>query len=1304
MATILLSAVGASIGGAVGGSVLGLSSAVLGRAAGATLGQVLDQRLMGQGSDVIERGRVDRFRLSAAGEGTPMAQLHGRVRVPGQVIWSTNFLERRSTSGGGGKGAPSAPSVRSYSYSVSLAVALCEGEISQVGRIWADGAEVPRHSLNLRMYPGTETQLPDPKIAAVEGATNTPAYRGTAYVVLEDLDLSPFGNRVPQFSFEVTRPDPAIAPDDVVSMREGVQAVAMIPGSGEYALATTEVHYAGGPGRKRPANTYSATGQSDFMTSLDALQDELPNCGAVSLVVSWFGDDLRCGSCQLRPKVEHKDADGVPMPWRVAGLDRASARTVPMDNDRPVYGATPTDESVIEAIREMRHRGLKVVFYPFILMEQLAGNGLPDPWGGAEQAALPWRGRITTAIAPGRPGSTDRTASAASEVASFFGTARASDFTVSGSKVSYSGPSEWSMRRFILHYAALCAAAGGVEAFCIGSEMRALTQIRGPANSFPSVDALIELVGEVRTLLGPDVKLGYAADWSEYFGYTPTDGSGDRFFHLDPLWANDDIDFVGIDNYMPLSDWRDGVEHADAGAGSIYDLEYLQANIEGGEGFDWYYPDAAAAEAQDRVPITDGAYAEPWVYRYKDLLSWWRLPHHERVGGVRKADPTGWIPESKPLWFTELGCAAIDKGTNEPNKFLDPKSSESRLPRASNGARDDLIQVQYMRAMFDYWQKPSNNPVSSVYGGRMLDMGHAHVWAWDARPYPWFPGLADVWTDRDNYMRGHWLNGRTGSRLLSTVVHEICSASGIDDADASGLFGLVKGYAIPEPSDGRRALEPLMTAFGFHVTEAGGQLRFLDRASSGATTVLPGDLAVHPDGQSDLLTIRAADSEMSGRVRLNHYAADSVFEVRASEAIHPGAEGQSVAQSELSLVLTDGEARAITERWLSEARIARETVRFALPPSRMALQPGHKVTLVRESGPDTYRIDRIEQFGAHIVEAVRVEQGIYRAAVIDESPRALPAPRPPLPVEAVFLDLPLLTGAETPHAPHVAVAADPWPGGIAVYASVTDADYRLNTSVERPATIGVTETPLKRARPGLFDGGPPLIVTLAGGALSSATEEAFLSGANALAIGDGNAANWEVIQFRHAEMLGPDRWALRTRLRGQLGTDALMPEVWPVGSVVVLLDGALSQIDLPPTARGLTRQFRVGPADQALGSPSFVHQVHAFAGIGLRPYAPVHLRRRRDPDGTDRFDWIRRTRIDGDLWESLDVPLGEANERYLVRVRADAMDVREATTETPTWAYSAAERAADGVVGAYSVDIAQISDRFGPGAFGRIEI
>ena len=55
-----------------------------------------------------------------------------------------------------------------------------------------------------------------------------------------------------------------------------------------------------------------------------------------------------------------------------------------------------------------------------------------------------------------------------------------------------------------------------------------------------------------------------------------------------------------------------------AGWPSIYDLDYLRSNIEGGEGFDWFYASAADRAAQDRTPISDGL-GKPWVFRFKDL-------------------------------------------------------------------------------------------------------------------------------------------------------------------------------------------------------------------------------------------------------------------------------------------------------------------------------------------------------------------------------------------------------------------------------------------------------------------------------------------------------------------------------------------------------------------------------------------------------------------------------------------------------------------------------------------------------------
>ncbi len=1305
MATIVLSAVGMAAGASIGGGVLGLSSAVIGRAVGATIGRVIDQRLMGAGSEPVETGRVERFRLTGASEGAPVTRIYGRMRVAGQVIWASRFRESAVVDGGGsGKGAPPQPRTTRYSYSVSLAIALCEGEITRVGRVWADGREVARDDLNMRVYRGTEDQLPDPKIEAVEGAGQSPAYRGTAYVVLEDLDLGPFGNRVPQFSFEVVRPEqphPGAVPADPA---HGIRGVALIPGSGEYALATSPVYLETAPGTARPVNMNSPSGKTDFDTSLNALNEELPNCSSVSLVVSWFGDDLRCDRATLRPKVEQADTDARNMPWVVSGLTRAGAQLVPMQDGRPVYGGTPCDASVREAIARLNALGKKVMFYPFILMDQMPGNGLTDPWSGAaDQPALPWRGRITLSVAPGRAGSPDQSAAADAEVAAFFGTAQVSDFAINGGDVLYSGPAEWSFRRFILHYAHLCAAAGGVDAFCIGSELRGLTQIRG-ASGFPAVARLVQLAADVRAILGPGVKIGYAADWSEYFGYHPQDGSGDVYFHLDPLWADANIDFVGIDNYMPLSDWRDGTDHADAGWGSIYNTEYLKANIAGGEGFDWYYANPAHQDAQNRTPITDGAHGEPWVFRYKDIRSWWSQPHHERIGGVRAASPTAWVPESKPVWFTEIGCAAVDKATNEPNRFIDVKSSESALPKYSDGRRDELIQMQYLRAMFEFWNDGANNPVSGVYGGPMVDMARTHVWAWDTRPFPWFPHAAGLWSDAPNYYRGHWINGRTSARSLAGVVAEICADAGMQGVDVSALYGLVRGYAVRDSGSARSALQPLLLAYGAEAVEREGILSFRNRSGLAVDSIDEAQLALSEDMALPLERVRAPAAEVAGRLRLTFVDADGDYETRSEDAVFPDESADVVASSELPLLLTRAEGRAITERWLAQSRVARDGIRLALPPSRLDLGAGDVLSLDEGGRQTNYRIDRVLQGAEQLIEAVRVEPELYSASDAADTPGEIRPFAPPAPVFALFLDLPLLRGDEVEHAPHLAVAATPWPGAAALYSSAGDSNYALNTLVNTAAVLGTTVNVLSPAAPAVPDRGAPLRVALSRGTLASVTMEEMLNGANVAAIGDGSPGHWEVFQFARADLVGPGVYELSERLRGQAGTDHLAEQVWPAGSYFVLLDAAVAQIALAAADRGLARHYRIGPAARPPDDPSYGHSLLAFDGIGLRPLSPVHLRAEVQPSGDIALSWIRRTRVDGDSWQSVEVPLGEDSERYELRVVQNGALLRQVMLSAPGWVYSAADQAADGVASPFEIQVAQVSNRFGPGIFRKVDL
>ncbi len=379
-------------------------------------------------------------------------------------------------------------------------------------------------------------------------------------------------------------------------------------------------------------------------------------------------------------------------------------------------------------------------------------------------------------------------------------------------------------------------------------------------------------------------------------------------------------------------------------------------------------------------------------------------------------------------------------------------------------------------------------------------------------------------------------------------------------------------------------------------------------------------------------------------------------------------------------------------------------MRFSLPKSDIEFGAGDVVSLSDGDGLGNYRFDRVTLGDGQMIEAVRVEPEVNRSSDAAEAPGDVRPFAAPVPVYPVFMDLPLLSGDEVEHAPHIAGAASPWPGSVAVYSSPSDSGYVLNSLVSSASVVGITETTLLVASPSILDRSGALRVRLTAGVLASAALDDVLNGANAAAIGDGSSANWEVFQFTDVSLVSAGVYDITGRIRGQAGTDALASLIWPAGSVFVLLNGTPKQISLGASERGLARHYRIGPAGRGVDDPSYTHLVEAFDGIGLRPLAPVHLRANAAISGDVTVTWVRRTRIDGDSWQSVDVPLGEDSESYQVQVLASGAVVRTETAIAPVWTYTAADQTADGISGAYSIQVAQISARFGPGLFRRIDL
>ncbi len=176
--------------GAALGSVFGPFGAILGRAVGGLAGAAVDRALIG-GTSTVTGPRLSNARIPSADEGTAVTRVYGTARVGGTLIWATRFEEESVTRQRQGGKATSSKRVETFSYYANLAVGICEGEIALVRRVWADGRELDLTAIEMRIYRGTDTQLPDPLIEAKQGAGNTPAYRGLAYdAVFERLPLN----------------------------------------------------------------------------------------------------------------------------------------------------------------------------------------------------------------------------------------------------------------------------------------------------------------------------------------------------------------------------------------------------------------------------------------------------------------------------------------------------------------------------------------------------------------------------------------------------------------------------------------------------------------------------------------------------------------------------------------------------------------------------------------------------------------------------------------------------------------------------------------------------------------------------------------------------------------------------------------------------------------------------------------------------------------------------------------------------------------------------------------------------------
>lgn len=264
MATLAIGLAGAGIGSTVG-------MAPLGFALGTAVGNLLFPGNEGGNSATPEDGKLrlndNLFQTSSYGAFTPIG--YGLYKTAGNVIWSSGVkevietIQEGSVNPGKGGSPRQIPITRQRKYlETTLAIAFAEipqhrledvvytttqesqedGDIiniterkSFVGirRIWLNNYLVrdwrsnqltPPDNLFIEEYLGDESQIRSSYIEAFEGLGNCPAYRNVVYIVIPNLDLSPFSNTLPIASAELYE-----RADRIEGLEEGVEGLALSP-------------------------------------------------------------------------------------------------------------------------------------------------------------------------------------------------------------------------------------------------------------------------------------------------------------------------------------------------------------------------------------------------------------------------------------------------------------------------------------------------------------------------------------------------------------------------------------------------------------------------------------------------------------------------------------------------------------------------------------------------------------------------------------------------------------------------------------------------------------------------------------------------------------------------------------------------------------------------------------------------------------------------------------------------------------------------------------------------------------------
>lgn len=1099
--------------------------------------------------------------------------IYGTVKLAGNVIWLSEVKEVKQeyvNTIKTGKNSKISQNNVVYYYFISVAIAICKGEVEKIEKVWADNELIDLNNFSHRIYYGTSTQEPDSLIQSIEGINKTCAYKDICYIVFENFPLSNYGNRLPNFTFEVKRKN-LYDKNDKNLLENKITGINLIPACGEFVYSTTVQSkiksYTDGYNElncneRERINQNNNDGKADCLVSLDNLKNTLPNCEWISVVVSWFGSDLDISKCEIKPKVEY-NFDGydfitstLPDTWYVGKWNRNNAEVVGKDNNGNIrYGGTPSDNSVIELLTELKNRGYKIVLYPMIFMD--IDN-------------KPWRGYLT---------------GKSNDINSFF--------------TKTNGYNE-----FILHYAEL--SKNYVDAFIIGSELKGITSINDGNGNFYGVDNLINLAKLTKQIINNDnIKISYASDWSEYH-HTEA-----GWYNLDDLWSSEYIDFIGIDAYFPLTNLKQ---------------ENISKNdiINGwssGEFYDYYYDNNGNKNS-----------LEP-QYAIKNINYWWSN-NHINPNGVQ----TSWIPKSKKIWFTEYGFASVDVTTNEPSKFYDKNSIDGGFPKLSDGISDFYYQRMALEASEEAFKS-------------FEFLEEKFVWCWDARPYPYFPSLKNIWSDADSWKYGHWINGKMGIVYAEMLIKQLFLDAGLN-TDLIGKVDIdenINGIAINTDSSLQEILNLLKKTYFFDFIESNGKFNFISNSlNTDVTDINTDELIIQNEKYISLTSTPSSD--LPNKVNVNFLDINNGYDSTIVYSSRENNLSNKIDTITLPIVLDEIKAKRISEIYLYSSWLEKNVFEFILPIKYIFLEVGDKIRLYKNNTILVLKIVKLDILNDFVIniKAIQFDNSIYKTNIKSNNENYITQLLESIGATNLqIFELPALNN-EMLNNPYLFFTINGiengWKGAN-LYYSENSNDYNLIESKNENSIYGILLNELKPSRPYYFDLENKINIMFHSGIdenLLNSIDYNSLYNQNNLAL-LGN----EIIQFKDISLNEDGTYTLKNLLRGLFGTEEYINNHFIGDRFILLKKSELTEYKLDISKLQNKLKFKA----VSFGNDLLTTDSNEFivSGKNLKPLKISHLRKIINSDKSITIKWNRIDRGIQNWNDNIDSILSETEEKYCIK-------------------------------------------------------